>query len=95
MKHWKRKLAFSAFGAGAVLLLTGKRAAGLAFTAAGFAALAAAYPDKFQEVWDRAPEYIDRGTRMVNDITKVAERLAEQGAHWGARRAKQASEYLT
>jgi len=94
MTSWKKALIFGSLGAGTVLLLTGKRPAGLALATVGVATLAMEYPEKFEEIWKQTPEYIDRGTRLVNNLTQAAERLAEQSAHWTAKRAKQAREYL-
>ena len=35
------------------------------------------YPDKFRQLWDRAPEYMDRGNEMMAAISRIAQRLAD------------------
>jgi hypothetical protein len=83
MESWKRAVVFGALGVGAVLLLTGKRGIGMAAAAAGLAVLASEYPEKFEELWEDAPEYLDRGIKIFNSMSRVAEHLAEEGARRG------------
>jgi hypothetical protein len=78
MNPWKRALIFGSFGAGAILLVSGKRAAAAAMAGMGVAALATEYPDKFEQFWQNAPEYLNRGTDIMNSIARVGERLMEQ-----------------
>ncbi len=80
MEGWKRAVVFGALGLGGVLLITGKRGLGMVAAAAGLAVLASEYPDKFEELWEEAPEYIDRGIKIFNSMSRVAEHLAEEGA---------------
>lgn len=84
MESWKRAVVFGALGAGAVLLLTGKRGIGMVAAAAGLAVLASEYPEKFEELWEDAPEYLDRGIKIFNSMSRVAEHLAEEGARRGS-----------
>jgi hypothetical protein len=35
------------------------------------------YPDKFRQLWERAPEYMDRGNDMMAAISRIAQRLAD------------------
>ena len=78
MRNWKRAAWMSALGVGAGLFLAGKRPAGLAVAGVGLAILAAEYPDKFESVWKHAPEYLSRGLEMVQTVSKIAEKFAEQ-----------------
>jgi hypothetical protein len=77
--NWRNAAMVGAFGAAAVLFFTGKRSAALAAAGIGLAALASEHPDKFQDIWEHAPEYLERGTRLVNSLGQFVERLAEQG----------------
>jgi hypothetical protein len=89
MKHeWKKILIFGAFGAAAYFLFSGKRAAGLASAGVGVAALASEYPEKFEHVWNQAPEYIDRGHRIVNGIQALVERISEHAQSWQQMRTR-------
>ena len=84
MTNWKKALVFGSLGAGAVLLLTGKRPAGVAAATVGLAVLAAEYPDKFEGVWEHAPEYVTRGVQIFQTLSQIAEHFAEQAAQHGA-----------
>ena len=79
---WKKTLIYGSFAAGAVLFLTGRRSAGLIVAGVGVATLATEYPDKFEELWHRMPDYVDRGGRLINAAASVMERIAEsRGAY--------------
>ena len=80
MEGWKKAVIFGALGAGGVLLITGKRGLGMAAAAAGLAVLASEYPEKFEELWEDAPEYLDKGIKIFNSMSRVAEHLADEGA---------------
>ena len=78
MQNWKKALVFGSIGAGAVLIATKRRPVGIALTAGGLALLASEYPEKFEAVWENAPEYISRATQIFAVISKISERFAEQ-----------------
>ena len=78
MQNWKKAVIFGSIGAGAVLILTGRRPAGMAFAAAGLAILAAEYPEKFEAVWDNAPEYLQKGMSIFSTLQKLGEGFAEE-----------------
>jgi hypothetical protein len=82
MQDWKKVLMYGAFGAAAYFLVSGKRTAGIATAGVGVAVLAAEYPDKFEQVWNQAPEYIDRGHRIVNGLQALVERISEHAQSW-------------
>src|SRR5215813_3082656 len=77
---WKKILTWVSLGAAGVLLLSGKRAAGMAAAGIGLAALASEHPEKFEKIWNEAPEYLDRGHRIVNGIQSLLERIAQHTA---------------
>jgi hypothetical protein len=79
---WKKVLVYGSFAAGAVLFLTGRRSAGLAVAGAGVAALAAEHPEKFEELWKRMPDYVERSGRLMDGIANFLERLAEHRARY-------------
>jgi hypothetical protein len=87
MENWKKAVIFGSIGAGALLFAKGRRPAGAILAGIGVATLAAEYPDRFQQLWDRAPEYMDRGNELMASITRIAQRLTElpmgsAGAHF-------------
>src|SRR6478609_8009320 len=75
---WKKTLMIGSFAAGAILFLTGRKPAGLAVAGIGVATFAAEHPEKFEELWRRMPEYIERGSRFVDMATAFLERLGEE-----------------
>jgi hypothetical protein len=87
MENWKKAVIFGSIGAGAVLFATGRRPAGLILAGVGAATLASEYPHKFRQLWERAPEYIDRGNELMAAISRIAQRVADlpigkAGAHF-------------
>ena len=78
MQNWKKAVVFGAVGAGAVLILTGRRPIGTAFAAAGLAMLASEYPEKFEAVWENAPDYLHKGVQIFNTLQKLGEGFAEE-----------------
>ncbi len=83
MKNWKRALVFGSLGAGALLLISGKRPAGLAVATVGLAMLASEYPDTFERVWEQAPDYVSRGINIFQTLSQITERFADQTSRRG------------
>lgn len=77
---WKKTLMYGSFATGAILFLMGRRPAGLAVAGIGVATFAAEHPEKFEELWHRMPEYIEKGGRFVDMATSFLERLGEERA---------------
>ena len=77
MKDWKRVLVAGTAGTSVILLLKGKTAAGLLVAGVGIATLASEYPEKFAEVRDHLPDYAERGTKYLDLVTGVMERLTQ------------------
>lgn len=86
MEYWKRALLAGSAGAATVMFLKGNKTAGLILTGVGLATLASEYPEKFAELRENLPEYVERGTTYLDVVTRVGERLAEavdgRGASW-------------
>ena len=78
MQNWKKAVVFGSLGAGAVLIATGRRPVGIALAAGGLAILASEYPERFEAVWENAPEYVNKATQIFGVISKISERFAEQ-----------------
>ena len=77
MKHWRRALIFGSLGASAFLLVTGRKQAAGVLAGVGLAALASEYPEHMQRLWERAPEYVNRGNQVLSLAAAFLERLAE------------------
>ena len=74
---WKKALIYGSFAAGAALFLSGRRPAGLAVAGIGVATLASEHPEKLEELWRRMPDYIDRGSKVVDLAATFLERLGQ------------------
>ena len=77
MQKWKKALVGGAVGAGAMLALTGRSKLGLASIAGGLALLASEYPERFEAVWENAPEYVNRASQIFATLSSLSEKFAE------------------
>ena len=84
MPNWRKAIVIGSLTAGALMIIKGHRPAGVALATVGLAVLAAEYPEKFEEAWDQAPEYIYRGTQIFSTLSRIAERFAEEASRRGA-----------
>jgi len=78
MQNWKKIVVFGSIGAGALLILTGRRPMGMALTAGGLAVLASEYPEKFEGLIEDAPDYLHKGMEIFASLKKVGEGFAEE-----------------
>ena len=81
MENWKVALISGSAGIGTVLLLKKKWTAGIILAGVGLATLASEYPEKFEEVRRRLPDYIERGNNFLEVASQVGNRLAEAGGN--------------
>ncbi len=84
MPNWRKAVVIGSLTAGALMIIKGHRPAGVALATVGLAVLAAEYPDKFEQVWEQAPEYVYRGTQIFSTLSRIAERFAEEASRRGA-----------
>jgi hypothetical protein len=77
MENWKRAVVAGATGASVIFFLNRRPTAGLIFAGVSLATLASEYPEKFAEIRERMPEYVERGTNFLDVVSRVGERLAE------------------
>ncbi|HVP52483.1 MAG TPA: hypothetical protein VMT05_10255 [Terriglobales bacterium] len=80
MKNWKQALIFGSLGASVFLLVTGRKPAAGVLAGVGLAALASEYPEHMRRFWERAPEYVNKGNRVLSMASAFLERLAEHRA---------------
>jgi hypothetical protein len=86
MENWKKALLAGSAAMAVIMLLKGNKTAGLIAGGVGLATLASEYPEKFAEIRENLPEYIERGTTYLDVVSRVGERLAEaaesRGSNW-------------
>jgi hypothetical protein len=78
MQNWKKAVVLGSIGAGALLILSGRRTAGMAVAAGGLAVLASEYPEKFEGIWENAPDYLHKGMEIFATLQKVGADFAEE-----------------
>ncbi|HEY4931410.1 MAG TPA: hypothetical protein VII23_07555 [Terriglobales bacterium] len=83
MQNWKKAVVFGSIGAGAMLILSGRRSVGMAVAAGGLAVLATEYPEKFEGLWENAPDYLNKGMEIFATLQKVGADFAEDAERRG------------
>ena len=78
MQNWKKAAVIGGLGVGAVLAVSGRRSVGAAVIAGGLALLASEYPEKFESIWENAPDYVIRATKIFATLQQLGERFAEE-----------------
>jgi hypothetical protein len=76
MENWKRALLAGSAGLSVVFLLKGNRAGTMIFGGVALAALASEYPERFREIRQKLPNYIEQSLTFVEVASRVGERLA-------------------
>ncbi|HEY6250280.1 MAG TPA: hypothetical protein VI685_09980 [Candidatus Angelobacter sp.] len=74
---WKKTLIYGSLAAGAVLFITGRRPAGVVVAGIGLATLASENPEKFEQLWRRMPEYIEKSGKFVDMAATLLEKLSQ------------------
>jgi hypothetical protein len=76
---WVRAAASGSLIAGALLLLTGQKRAGLVMAASGTALAMLEHEQNLRHLWNALPGYVDRAQSMFEQVREAAEELAEKG----------------
>ena len=77
MESWKKAVIAGSAGAAAILLVKGKRPAGVLAAGVGLAVLASEYPEKFARIREEIPSYVQQGTRFVDMAMKIGSKIGE------------------
>ena len=87
---WTRGLAAGSLLVGALLLVTGRRAAGLAIAAAGASVALLENPEAVQKFWDAIPDYVHSGQdflgraeNLIDEVNRQGNRLRSMISHEG------------
>ena len=84
MTGWKQATVASSLGLGLVMFLAGRRPAGMLLAGVGLAVLASEYREPLEDFWQQAPDYIERGTRIVDALSRLADHLRQAREQEGA-----------
>jgi hypothetical protein len=75
MENWKRAMIAGSAGAAAVLMLKGRRPAGVLAAGVGLAVLASEYPDAFTRIREEIPSYVRQGTKFLDVAMNVGTKI--------------------
>ena len=76
---WVNVAACGSLIAGGLLLLSGKKRAGLVMAASGTALAMLEHEENLRQLWNALPGYVDRAQSMFDQVREVAEEIAEKG----------------
>ena len=76
---WTRVAAAGSFAVGALLLITGRRKAALAVSAAGAAVALLENPEVVRDVWNAMPRYVRASQDFLVRLEDFVEELNKQG----------------
>lgn len=77
MENWKRAVIAGSAGAAAILMLKGKRPAGVLAAGVGLAVLASEYPERFTQIREEIPGYVRQGTKFLDLAMKIGTKIGE------------------
>jgi hypothetical protein len=77
MDNWKRAAIAASAGAAVILLLKGRRPAAVLVGGVGMAVLASEYPEKFAQIREDLPSYVQQGTRLLEVAMKIGSKIGE------------------
>ena len=76
---WVKVAACGSLVTGGLLLLSGRKRAGLVMAASGTALAMLDHEDSLRRWWDALPGYVDRAQYMFEQVRDVVEDIAEKG----------------
>ena len=77
MQNWKRAVIAGSVGTAAILMLKGKRPAGVLVAGVGIAVLASEYPKQFERIREEIPMYVRQGTRFLELAMKIGGKIEQ------------------
>ena len=77
MENWKRAAIAASAGVATVLMLKGRRPAGVLVAGVGLAVLASEYPEKFERIREEIPSYVRQATRFLDLSMKIGTKIGE------------------
>jgi len=77
MEQWKRAVIAGSAATAVVLMLKGRRPAGVLVAGVGLAVLASEYPEKFEHIREEIPSYVRQATRFLDLSMKIGSKIGE------------------
>lgn len=77
MDSWKKAVVLGSIAGAAILFMRKRYPAGVLATGVGLALLASEYPEKFEEVRRKLPDYFDRSMQVMEMAAKAGKRITE------------------
>jgi hypothetical protein len=77
MENWKRAVIAGSAGAAAILMLKGKRPAGVLVAGVGLAVLVSEYPEKFEQIREEIPSYVRSATRFLDLAMELGAKMGQ------------------
>jgi hypothetical protein len=93
MENWKRAVIAGSAGAATILMLKGKRPAGVLMAGVGLAVLASEYPERFAQIREEIPSYVRQGTRFIDLAMKLGSKIGELAERRASELIQQLEEY--
>ena len=76
---WVKVAACGSLICGGLLLLSGKKRAGLLAAASGTVLAALDHEDTIRHWWDSLPHYVDQAHSMLDHVQEVVDKVSEKG----------------
>lgn len=93
MQNWKKAVVAGSVGGAAILMLKGKRPAGVLVAGVGLAVLASEYPEKFARIREEIPSYVRQGTKFFDLAVKLGTKIGELAEQRMSRVLEELEEY--
>jgi len=77
MQNWKRAVIAGSVAGATILMLKGKRPAGVLAAGVGLAVLASEYPEVFERIREEIPNYVRQGMRFLDLTMKIGHKIGE------------------
>lgn len=76
MENWKQAVVVGSLAGSALMFVQRRNPAGVILAGVGLATLASEYPETFRRIRKELPNYVDRGSRFLEIVSRAGERLA-------------------
>jgi hypothetical protein len=93
MENWKRAAIAGSALTATMLALKGRRPAAVLVGSLGLAVLASEYPDRFVQIREELPSYVEQGMRFLDLAIKIGGKIKELAEKRAARAFEELGEF--